>query len=140
MGTDREQIIDVAVRYCTALDRRDWKLLDRCFLADAIVVYPEFGELKGIPALTKFLGDVLDPLDATQHMVSNFTVEATGDGTATLVCYLHSQHVRHAAPGGPFYVVAGTYHDDFVRTDAGWLISKRELTATWIEGNRGVLG
>jgi ketosteroid isomerase-like protein len=139
MGNDKEQIVELAVRYCTALDTRDWPLLERCFTDDAVVRYPGFDELKGIAAVVEFLREILRPLDATQHLVSNFTVELAGD-TATLVSYLHAQHVRGAASGGSLYVVAGTYYDDLVRGEEGWRIARRELTTTWTDGNPEVLG
>jgi len=138
MGTDREQIIEVAVRYCTAMDTKDWSLLDRCFVADATVLYPGFDELRGLPALVGFLDGILGPLDATQHIATNFTVEVEGE-EASATSYLHAQHVRHDAPGGPNFIFAGTYRDRLKRTEEGWRITRRELTTTWVEGNSRVL-
>lgn len=137
--SDREQVIEVAVRYCTAMDTRDWPLLRRCFVEDAVVSYQGFGELRGLASLTEFLDGILSPLDATQHMVTNFTVAVDGD-EATASCYLHAQHVREAAAGGPLYVVAGTYRDSLARTDGEWLIRRRDFTVTWVDGNSAVLG
>lgn len=137
--TDREQIVDLAVRYCTAMDTRDWSLLDRCFVSDAVVHYAGFEELQGLPALVGFLDGVLGPLDATQHIATNFVVEVEGD-TARLTSYLQAQHVRKGTPGGDNFVFAGTYRDLLVKTAAGWLITRRELEATWTEGNPAVLG
>lgn len=137
--TDREQIIDLAVRYCTAMDTRDWGLLDGCFLSDAVVRYAGFDELRGLPALVEFLDGVLGPLDATQHIATNFVVVVEGD-SAQLTYYLQAQHVRKGTPGGDNFIFAGTYRDRLVKTDGGWRIARRELEETWTEGNPAVLG
>jgi 3-phenylpropionate/cinnamic acid dioxygenase small subunit len=137
--SDRERVIEVAVRYCTAIDERDWDLLGRCFLADAVVSYPGFEPLHGVTALTEFLAGLLTPLDATQHIVTNFTVEVEGD-EASCSCYLHAQHVRESAPGGSLFVFAGTYRDTLRRGEDGWRIARRDLTTTWVDGNSEVLG
>ena len=139
VGTDREEIFDLAVRYCTAIDTRDWELLGRCFDLDAVVVYPGFEPLVGVPALTEFLAGILGPLDVTQHIATNFAIEIDGD-RAKLTSYLHAQHVRAAAAGGALYIVAGTYRDELDRGPAGWRITRRELTTTWTDGNPAVLG
>lgn len=138
MSSDREQIVDIAVRYCTAMDTRDWSLLDECFAADAEIAYEGFDELRGLPALKQFLAGILGPLDATQHIVTNFVVEIDGDG-ATMACYLQAQHVRKLAPGGELFTFGGTYRDRLVRTAAGWRIARRTLSATWTAGNPAVL-
>ena len=137
--SERERVIEVAVRYCTAIDTRDWELLRRCFVADPVVSYEGFDELRGFAALAEFLDGILSPLDATQHIVTNFVVAIDGE-EATSTCYLHAQHVRQAAPGGALFVVAGSYRDSLVRRDGEWLIGRRDYTTTWVDGNSAVLG
>ncbi len=135
---DRQEVVDVAVRYATALDTRDWDLLRTCFLSDATAVYEGLGECDGYAAIEDVCRTALTPLDASQHLVSNFAVTIDGDH-ATHSCYLQAQHVRRGAPGGPNFIMAGRYSDDLVRTEAGWRVRRREFSVLWTDGNPSVM-
>lgn len=134
---ERVDIIDITHRYCWALDSRQWQLLDEVFLPDATaeLASPLLVDRAAIVARVK---RAIEPLDATQHTVTNHMVQVHGDD-ADSVCYLHAQHVRAGAEGGPLYVVAGRYHDRLVRTADGWRIADRRLEIVWTEGNMAVV-
>jgi 3-phenylpropionate/cinnamic acid dioxygenase small subunit len=135
---DRAEIIDLCVRYATALDGRQWDLLASCFEPEAAVDYEGMEPIVGVEALVALCRGVLEPLDATQHLLGNFVVAVDGDG-ASCQCYLQAQHVRSGAPGGDNYIVAGTYSDSLRRGPDGWKIARRRLTVTWTSGNPAVL-
>jgi ketosteroid isomerase-like protein len=133
---DRLAIIDVTIAYTWALDTHDWDALDDVFTPDATASL--LVELEDREAIKERIRRALTPLDDSQHMVSNHDVRVDGD-TATSRCYLHAQHVRHAAEGGPNYIVAGRYEDRFTRAPDGWRIAHRTLTVMWTDGNRKVI-
>jgi 3-phenylpropionate/cinnamic acid dioxygenase small subunit len=135
---DRQAVIDVCVRYATALDRRDWALLRTCFTSEAEGDYGNGRLVRGYDAIEQLCRAALEPLVVTQHLLGNFTVEVIGD-EASSSCYLQAQHVRPGTPGGDNYVVAGTYIDRLVRTPDGWQIARRRLEVTWTAGNPAVL-
>jgi SnoaL-like domain len=135
---DQQAISDVAIRYCWALDENDWGRLDEVFLPDATARLGNPDLLEGREAIVARVTSALTPLDDSQHIVSNHQVTIDGD-SATHRCYLHAQHIRRAAQGGPHYVVAGRYVDRLVRTDDGWRISHRDLEVMWTEGNVAVV-
>jgi ketosteroid isomerase-like protein len=134
---DRAAIIEVTHRYCWALDARDWALLDQVFTEDATaeLLSPL---LVGRNAIRARIRRALDPLDATQHTVTNHMVTVRGDAASSR-CYLHSQHVLHSVDGSPHYVVAGRYEDELVRGTDGWRITFRRLVQVWAEGNVDVV-
>ena len=142
---DRQEIIDVSIRYATALDTRDWALLRSCFMPDAVGQYDTIGNLEGYvathegyDAIEQLCQAALTSLDASQHLLANHVVEIAGDeGTVTL--YFQAQHVRSSAPGGSNYIIAGRYQHRVVRTDEGWKIVHLHLSAIWNEGNPAVL-
>ena len=136
---DRQEIIDVAVRYTWALDTRDWALLRTCFVPGAVALYGRPGRREGVDSIENACRAALQPLDASQHIVSNFDVHVNGDH-ATHRCYVQAQHVRATAHGGANFIIAGTYSDDLVRTEDGWRIARRELRQLWTDGNPAVLG
>ena len=134
---DERDIVQVALRYCRALDTKNWALLDDVFVADATAELGSPVQLVGIEAIRGRIRTALELLDDSQHLVGNHEVVLDGD-TATHRCYLQAQHVRQAATGGPNYIVAGRYEDRVVRTDAGWRIAHRTLVVMWTEGNLAV--
>jgi 3-phenylpropionate/cinnamic acid dioxygenase small subunit len=135
---DKAEIIDLCMRYATALDGRQWDLLASCFESDATVDYEGLEPIAGVDALVAVCRGVLEPLDATQHLLGNYVVAIDGDH-ATSQCYLQAQHVRSGTPGGDNYIIAGTYSDTLRRGPDGWKIASRRLTVTWTSGNPAVL-
>jgi hypothetical protein len=134
---DEREIVQVALRYCRALDTKDWPLLDDVFLPDSTADLSSGTLLVGIGPIRERISTALGHLDDSQHLVGNHEVSVDGD-TATHRCYLQAQHIRAAATGGPNYIVAGRYEDRFARADAGWRIAHRTLTVMWTDGNVGV--
>ena len=136
---DEREIVGVAVRYCWALDTRDWDRLAEVFAVDATAELMTGGStLEGLDAIVARISGALARLDETHHMVSTHEVRVDGDA-ATHRCYLHAQHVRHGVDGDPNYVIAGRYEDRLVRTADGWRIVHRRLTPMWTHGNRAVV-
>lgn len=138
---DNEEIRDVLIRYAMAIDARDWRLLHDVFTADGVANYGELaGVHEGPDAVGQACHQALSGLDASQHLITNFTVSHNDDGSASTVCYFHAQHYLVDPNGGNTYVIAGTYRDRLTRTDAGWRISYRTLETTWTDGNSGIFG
>ena len=136
---DEREIVQLATRYCRALDTKDWPLLDEVFVGDATADLAAPSPLVGIEAIRARIRTALEHLDVSQHLVGNHEVSVEGDD-ATHRCYLQAQHVRRAASGaGVNYIVAGRYEDRLTRTDAGWRIVHRTLVVMWTEGNLAVV-
>ena len=132
---DRQAIIDLLIQYATALDTRNWRLLEQCFLPDAVDDYGEnAGRHEGYPAIEEVVRFFLEDLDSSQHLLGNYVVEIEGD-RATASCYLHAQHYLEETKGGDTYTVGGNYEDEIIRTSDGWRIKHRKLMVTWVEGN-----
>jgi hypothetical protein len=141
-AADVAEIIQVTNRYCHAIDAHDWDTLRaKVFLPDAVMEFrpgdPDHVR-SGIDGIVDYIAAALTPLDTSQHLVGSHVVDVDGD-RATCRCYLHGQHVRKAADGGPHMIVALTYDDELVRTDGGWRIARRRLVPSWRAGNPEVL-
>jgi hypothetical protein len=61
------------------------------------------------------------PGSGSRHFVTTLTVEVTGD-TATAVSY-------YAFLAGNAITATGTYRDELARTEAGWQVTRRGITA-----------
>ncbi len=135
---DRAEISELLARYATALDSREWDLLEQVFTADARCDYGPLGTPRGVPEIVALVRGTIGDLDATQHLLANVVVGVDGDA-ATADCYLLAQHVRLGEPGGEHYEIGARYHDELVRTPAGWRIAHRTLHRSWHRGNRDVV-
>jgi len=133
---DEREIVAVTLRYGWALDDRDYERLREVFLPEATADVAE--PCDGVDAIIERVRRALDPLDASQHVITNHHVVVDGD-QATCRSQLVAQHVRKAAEGGHTYLVGGVYTDRLERTPAGWRIRRRDLTITWTDGNRRVV-
>ena len=135
--SDVREIIDVMNQYTTALDSRNWPMLEDTMTPDG---QADFGNLAGVgildspQALVELCRKSLQDLRATQHLQGNYAVEVNGD-TAQASCYLQANHFADGLPGGDEFVVWAKYRDDFVRTDKGWKIKKRYLDTIHAGGN-----
>jgi hypothetical protein len=61
------------------------------------------------------------PGSGTRHFVTTLTIEVAGD-TARAVSY-------YAFMAGSAIAATGTYRDELARTEAGWQITRRDITA-----------
>jgi hypothetical protein len=133
---DREEIIDLAVRYTWALDTKDVEDLRNVFTPEATAMLRGV-ECNGVDEIIARIGGSILRLDRTQHLVGNHQVTVDGD-TGTHRCHLQSQHVREGVDGGDNFIVGGYYQDRVVRTPEGWRIAHRLMQQTWSEGNPNV--
>lgn len=133
---DERAVINLASRYCWALDTKQFDELRTVFLPDAFAILGGT-ECHGIDAIIKRISSALTRLDASHHLVGSHLVAVDGD-EATHQCYLQAQHVLRGTEGGDLWMVAGTYHDQCVRTPEGWRIKERILSRVWTDGNPNV--
>lgn len=137
---DEHEIVDVMNAYTTALDTKDWELLESCFTPDGEA---DFGNLAGVgvldspQALVDLCRGALQDLQATQHLQGNYVVEVDGDA-AQASCYFQANHFLEGAPGGNVFTVWGKYRDRFVRTADGWKIKHRNLDTISAGGNQNL--
>ncbi|MFC5180842.1 nuclear transport factor 2 family protein [Actinomadura harenae] len=133
--TDRSAILEVATRYAAALDAKDWAELGSLFTEDATWEYAGDGAPLPAPDAVARISLVLQPLQATQHLLGNHMVKVDGD-EAEHTCYVQAQHVGQ---GGQKYLGAGRYTDRLRRTNEGWRFTRRTLVSVWSDGDPSVL-
>ena len=127
---DRIEIDDLLVRYSTAIDTKDFDLLDEVFTPDADCDYEVVGAFRGDRAAFKaWLTEVMAMFEFHMHYVTNRTVELDGDA-ATAVSYLYNPCVLKDGDG-QVLDEGGRYHDTLVRTPDGWRIAARREEPVW---------
>ena len=121
---DRQAAIDVAVRYATAIDRRDWTLFRTCFTADCTADYGQVGTWQDLDSFALFMQEIHARCGSSLHRITNHAVETDGYDLRSR----GSVDALVLAPGHATGTRAiGWYDDLLTRTEAGWRIRERRF-------------
>jgi len=122
----RARIDDALRSYCRGIDRLHAPSVLAAFHPGAVLV--DYGPEP--TTIEVFVERALTSLEArfvaTQHRVSNVTIELDGD-RATVEAYVLALHVEQTGSGRLLHTFAGRYVDRFEARDGTWLIAQRTL-------------
>jgi ketosteroid isomerase-like protein len=123
--SDRLEIEQLLIRYCHAIDERDWDTYRSVYTDDAVIDDIGAGPSNTVDQMVEFLPQALEKVVLIQHAISTSRVDIDGDtATANTVC--HCPVVLDRGDGETEMYFQGLwYEDELVRTPAGWKISKR---------------
>jgi len=121
-------VVEVLVRYATAIDTRDWDLLRSCFTDDVAADYGASGRWTDREGIVAFMEGAHAGFGPTNHMLTNFTVRIDGD-RARARCSVHAV-LAFAADPTAWIDTVGHYEDELVRTSDGWRIAVRTFHPT----------
>lgn len=121
---DEAAIKDLQIRYCRAIDRRDWELLRTCFHPDA--TYEHWAFKGDIDAVVQWCDEGIKVYESTTHFTGNQLVKIDGD-SAWAEHYLCGSHRIGACDGAPArdWVVNVRYVDRAERRNGEWRIADR---------------
>jgi ketosteroid isomerase-like protein len=122
--SDRDEIVELTVRYATAIDSRQYSLLTTVFTEDAQVDYGEVGQWAGGAEVAEFMDAAHVGATHTMHRMTNQAVDIDGD-TATVRTYVDALILFEGGGANP----VGYYDDHVVRTGDGWRIARRTYTS-----------
>lgn len=126
---DRQHISDLIYAYCERFDRNDPDGVAALFTPDAIVDYnPDTPNIVGKDIAKTIAKGLTDTFAATSHHVSNIMISFDGTDRASSISYVDAWH--QYTSGAPDGFLWGRYVHGFVRTDAGWRISRLLLQAS----------
>jgi ketosteroid isomerase-like protein len=125
--SDRLEIEQLLVRYCHAVDRRDWDAYRAVYTDEAVIDDVGAGPGRSVEEMVAFLSAALERVVTIQHAISTSLVDVDGDtATARTVC--HCPVVLDRDGVARMFFQALWYEDDLVRTPDGWRIAKRAET------------
>jgi hypothetical protein len=123
---DERRIAALLVRYATAIDRRDWKLLRSCFTDDFKGDYGDFGRWASGDEIVAGMVELHKPFGPSLHRLSNIAIEPAPDG-ARARTYVDVVLIPLDS-GDPVRQALGYYDDDLVAAADGWKIRTRRFT------------
>jgi len=121
---DKEQIVEVLIRYATGIDSKDWPLFRSCWTDEIDVDYQQLGRFTSADALTEVMTRLQEDMGPTYHRLSNFVIAVDGD-RATARSYVHAVLMLQPDDSTNWVDALGHYDDIFVRTQGGWRIRER---------------
>lgn len=136
MASHRELRSDVDAAlgsYCRGIDRLNAEAVRAAFHPGALLI--DYGpEPTTIEAfIERALSALRTRFDATQHRVSNITVDRRGDDLAVVETYVLAFHVQPGDGDDPdrLHTFNGRYIDRFEVRGGPWLIAERTLRVDW---------
>jgi len=122
---DRQDISDLLIEYCRALDVMDLPAIARVFTEDCQVEYGPEERLRSLGAagVAKSL-ERMWRWKRTSHHLSNVQIAFEAADRARSISYVFAWHER---PDGSSAMVMGQYHDSLVRRKDGWRIATRRM-------------
>ena len=145
--SDRIEVEDLLERYTSAIDAKDWDLLDTVFAADAVLDYSSSGGPPAgpYPEIKAWLQRALAIFPMTQHMIGKSRITLDGD-TAQCRSIFYNPMGMPTDANGKFtmdvagraglhtFVVGGFYNDTCRRTKDGWRIVKKVEEQSYLTG------
>ncbi len=131
--SDRFDIENLLVEYCHIIDQQLIDRLDDIFSEDAFIDYTAMGGIAGNREEIKaFLKQALPAFGATQHMIANQQIRLDGDrATGRIMCF-NPMQLGGGEQAAPVFFLGLWYVDEYVRTPAGWRISRRVEEKSWV--------
>jgi hypothetical protein len=123
--SDRLELQHLLISYSEAIDRREFDELDEIFTPDAYIDYRDTGGVDGrYPEIKGWLAETLPTyFERNAHMLGLPAIKLAGDSaTARTFCF-NPMILRGEKP--KVMQVGVWYDDEFVRTAAGWRLSRR---------------
>jgi len=126
---DKQQIYEVALRYCRGLDRMDFELVRSCYHPDGIDHHTGFSGLRD--DWVAHVEGIVRRFGGTQHIIANHLAEVCGD-----IAYAETYGTAHHW-GNPlddprlnFYCGFRSV-DRLQRRDGEWRIAERHSIREW---------
>jgi hypothetical protein len=130
---DRLAVTDTLLRYCSAVDTKDFETVRGLFADAATASYGGSDWIEGADTIVAWLRAMTAEQAYQHHLLSVYHVDldATGD-EATALSYLVSHQVGAADPDTVLQLVS-RYHDTLRRVDGTWRITRKEYVIGWAE-------
>ena len=130
--SDRLEIEELLVRYCYAVDDRNWEAYRNVFTPDAVLDDTVTGGIRsGVEEHVTFMKRALSKILISQHAISTILLDIRGDQASARV-HCSCPMVVDLGEGKKQVFFQGLwYRDRVVRTPKGWRISELVEEGYW---------
>jgi 3-phenylpropionate/cinnamic acid dioxygenase small subunit len=130
--SDRLEIEDVLVRYCYAVDDRDWDAYRKIFTPDAVIDDTVTGGVRsGVEDHVVYMTRALSKILISQHAISTVRINLKGD-QASIRAHVSCPMVVDLGSAKQQVFFQGLwYRNRLVRTREGWRIAELVEEGYW---------
>jgi hypothetical protein len=138
---DKFALASLLNRYCNTADNHQWDDFSQCFLADGIMGFESWPEVKGRDKIAAAAGGAEDRFEGLQHSMTNMEFVVDGN-EASGTAYLWFSATMDVSKPREHHAFGGHYKFNFQRTEEGWRIARMRLRKTWAQNDdvQGVFG
>ena len=129
---DRQEIVDLLLRYASTIDAKDYVTLRSLFTEDIRGQYGEDTIVNGADALLQWIDDMTATATWQHHMLNVYHVDFVSDTEATTLTYHTSHQTTSDAPDICRKIVA-RYYDTVRKVDGRWKIADKYMQIGWTQ-------
>jgi SnoaL-like domain len=128
MSDDYREIVNAMSAYSYAVDKSDWKILERAYYDGTRHINATGDVIVGISAFVQYRqSKEPDELRELLHVPANLLVDIDGDRATSLANFMY---LGRTDPEAPWTILSlGAYRDEFIRLDIGWRFAVREIVS-----------
>ncbi len=123
---DQLRIQSLIHRYATAIDTRDWPLLESCFTPELVADFGAIGRWHGREAFVRHMEEGHQRYGPTLHRISNIVLAPGKDGALSATSYVDAVLMPLTADG-LVRQACGRYRDEIIAIDGIWKIRSRRF-------------
>lgn len=129
---DRQEIVDLLLRYASTIDAKDYTTLRSLFCEDVHAQYGEDAVVDGADELLAWIDAMTKTATWQHHMLNVYHVDFVSDTEATTLTYHTSHQTTSDAPDVCRKIVA-RYYDTVRKVDGRWLIADKYMQIGWTQ-------
>ena len=128
---DRQEIVDLLLRYASAIDAKDYVTLRSLFTDD---IHAKYGEevVDGGDELLQWIDDMTKTATWQHHMLNVYHVDFVSDTEATTLTY-HTSHQTTSDTPDTCRKIVARYYDTVRKVDGRWLIADKYMQIGWTQ-------
>ena len=129
---DRQEIVDLLLRYASTIDAKDYVALRATFAEDIRGQYGEDTIVNGADNLLQWIDDMTKTATWQHHMLNVYHVDFVSETEAKTLTYHTSHQTTSAAPNTCRKIVA-RYYDTVRKVDGVWKIADKYMEIGWTD-------
>ena len=129
---DRQEIVDLLLRYASTIDAKDYVALRATFAEDIRGQYGEDTIVHGADNLLAWIDSMTATATWQHHMLNVYHVDFVSDTEATTLTYHTSHQTTSDAPHKCRKIVA-RYYDTVRKVDGRWVIADKYMQVGWTQ-------
>jgi hypothetical protein len=129
---DRQEIVDVLLRYASTIDAKDYVGLRATFADDVRGQFGEHTVVHGADELLRWIDEMTATATWQHHMLNVYHVDFVSDTEARTLTY-HTSHQTTADAPGTCRKIVARYYDTVRKVDGRWVIADKYMQIGWTE-------